>query len=445
MQLQGSPRAACCESVSPSSTTTTSTLSVVVATRFSATFAAARTVLAIAARRYSALSACMTRPLRRAGRQSTSVVLGLIVLQRAALAVDDLAVLLHALALDDPEAAANPASDAGAEIWTRMVSMTIPDDITLFRTIAEARIRRFVRFACRPTRASRESLPPAAEAAARRLRDRTARRWGLMLVRVAQFWLTYGVAAKATIPRVRRLLAGRQFTEPPGAGVLGKHVRPPDDPFVVMVNSDVEGTNVRTPQLVLAMPLHRVRDFRRHGSTAVKFAAELCATLAEGIDNGYGYGIPPLLAGRLSEADRDALARAWGDEAGEQRVASAGPDPEAAWRRRRARTSGRCSSRPSPRGQMALADAIDHFDEARKAEARGWADMAFLGIMAEALQALEDLAYVGESFTVRRFNGLPFYIGAITYSPLESRQRLYTRKRTHRGLADPRWLRGTRP
>ena len=90
---------------------------------------------------------------------------------------------------------------------------------------------------------------------------------------------------------------------------------------------------------------------------------------------------------------------------------------------RRARTSGRCSSRPSPRDKMALADAIDHFDEARKAEARGWADMAFLGIMAEALQALEDLAYVGESFTVRRFNGLPFYIGAITYSPLESRQR----------------------
>lgn len=232
---------------------------------------------------------------------------GLIVLQRAALAVDDLAVLLHALAEDDPDAAADPASNAGAEIWPRLVSMTIRDEIDLFRAITEDPGQALRAFRLPPDAVlARESLAPAAEAAARRLRDRTARRWGVMLVRVAQFWLAYGAAAKATMHGFAAI-AGRQITEPPGAGFLGEHVRPPDHPFVVMVNSIVEATNVQTPQLVLAMTSDRVRDFRRHGSTAVKLATALCATLAEGIESGHGYGVPMLLAHRLGDADRDAL------------------------------------------------------------------------------------------------------------------------------------------
>jgi hypothetical protein len=251
------------------------------------------------------------------GTPERTCATGLIVLQRAALAVDDLAVLLHALAEDDPEAAADPASDAGAEIWPRVVSMTIPDEIRLFRAIAEDPGQALQAFRLPPDDVlAREPLAPATEAAARHLRDRTAGRWGTMLVRVAQFWLTYGAAAKATMHGFAAI-AGRQITEPPGAGFLGVHVRSPDHPFVVMVNSNVEGTNVQTPQLVVAMSPGRVRDFRRHGSTAVKLAAELCATLAEGIERGYAYGVPPLLAARLSEADREALGQAHRDEAAE--------------------------------------------------------------------------------------------------------------------------------
>ncbi len=243
---------------------------------------------------------------------------GLIVLQRAALAVDDLAVLLHAIAEDDPEAAADSASNAGAEIWPRMVSMTIPDEIALFRSIAEDPSQALHAFRLPPDEVlARESLSPAADAAARRLRNRTARRWGVMLVRVAQFWLVYGITAKATMHGFAAI-AGRQITESPGAGFLGEHVRPPDRPFVVMVNSNVEGTNVQTPQLVVAMSRDRVRDFRRHGSTAVKLAAELCATLEEGIERGYAYGVPNVLAGRLSQADRDALVQAQRDQAAEE-------------------------------------------------------------------------------------------------------------------------------
>jgi hypothetical protein len=242
---------------------------------------------------------------------------GLIVLQRAALAVDDLAVVLHALAEDDPEAAADPASNAGAETWPRMVSMTIPDEIALFSAIAEDPGQALRAFRIPPDEVlARELLAPAGQAAPRRLRDLTAARWGMMLVRVARFWLTYGSAAKATMHGFAAI-AGRQITQPPGAGFLAQNVRAPDQPFVVMVNSNVEGTNVQTPQVVVAMTPDRVRGFRRHGTTAVKLAAELCAALVEGIERGYAYGIPPFLAHRLSEADRHALREAQLDEAAE--------------------------------------------------------------------------------------------------------------------------------
>ena len=96
---------------------------------------------------------------------------GLIVLQRAALAVDDLAVLLHAVAEDDPEAASDPAADAGAEIWRRMVSMTIPDEIALFSAMAVDLGQALGAFRLPPDEAlAREALPPATEAPARRLR-----------------------------------------------------------------------------------------------------------------------------------------------------------------------------------------------------------------------------------------------------------------------------------
>jgi hypothetical protein len=86
-----------------------------------------------------------------------------------------------------------------------------------------------------------------------------------------------------------------------------------------------------------------------------------------------------------------------------------------------------------PARRTALADSIEHFHQARTSDARGWVDMAFLGVIADALQALEDLAYVGESFTVNRFHGLPFYVGAITYSASVPTT-FYTRKRTDNDL-----------
>lgn len=82
-----------------------------------------------------------------------------------------------------------------------------------------------------------------------------------------------------------------------------------------------------------------------------------------------------------------------------------------------------------PARTMALADGVDHFREAQASDDRGWADMAFLGVIAEAMQTLEDLAYVGESFSVNRLGKLPFYVGAITYSARVP-STFYSRRRT---------------
>ena len=120
------------------------------------------------------------------------------------------------------------------------------------------------------------------------------------------------------------------------------------------------GRTLRRRRLVAAITPDRVRDFRRHGSTAVKLAAELCGR-SRNIERGYGYGVPGLLANRLSEADRNALAQAHRDQAAEDDTVISWPDPEThALRTRAYLRSGARASR-SPRDRSRSADSIDHF------------------------------------------------------------------------------------
>ena len=90
-------------------------------------------------------------------------------------------------------------------------------------------------------------------------------------------------------------------------------------------------------------------------------------------------------------------------------------------------------SQTVPARRAALADSVRHFHDALASGDRGWADMALLGAIADSLQLLEDLAYVGEAFTAVRFPGLPFYVAAITYGG-NVPTTFYTRKRTNEDL-----------
>jgi hypothetical protein len=232
---------------------------------------------------------------------------GLIVLQRAALAAEDLATVLHALAEDEPAAAAVVSSDAGKAVWERLTGVKIPDQRKVFLEIAHkpsAGLRAF-RLPTDDVLAE-EGLTADAMAAGRRLRDLTASRWIGMLHRVAVFWLHYGDIAKSTMHGFAAI-AGREIAEPPGAGILGEGIVAPDEPFVVMVNSTVTGTVVATTHTLLTLSVRNVSEFRRCGSLAVKLTRELCEALAEGIKTGYAYGIPPTLSRRLSASELQAL------------------------------------------------------------------------------------------------------------------------------------------
>jgi hypothetical protein len=69
-----------------------------------------------------------------------------------------------------------------------------------------------------------------------------------------------------------------------------------------------------------------------------------------------------------------------------------------------------------PARTMALADAEDHFAEAAASGDLHWRDLALLGVIGEAMQILEDLAYIGESFTGPGRDQIPRYVSATRFS-----------------------------
>jgi hypothetical protein len=245
---------------------------------------------------------------------------GLIVLQRAAIAVEDIGGLLHALRNDDPQAGARADYRGGGEIWPALTNVTVPDiRATFVRAVADPN-RAMGAFRLPPDSALHaEGVSKTFFEAARRLRELTADRWRRMLVDIARFWLDYGDAAKATMHGFTAI-AGRRFREPPGPGWLGRGVSIGPGPCVVLVNSTVRGREVQTPRTVLTLDQRRVGQFCSTGVRAAKLAGELSGALAHGIETGHAYGVPDLQGHLLSRSDRQIL-KAHVAEATEDHVA----------------------------------------------------------------------------------------------------------------------------
>ena len=68
-----------------------------------------------------------------------------------------------------------------------------------------------------------------------------------------------------------------------------------------------------------------------------------------------------------------------------------------------------------PARRAAIEEARVHFDEARDSGDVGWRDMALLGVIAEAMQPFEDLAYLATAWD-QPFAGLAHYVRATVYS-----------------------------
>jgi hypothetical protein len=69
-----------------------------------------------------------------------------------------------------------------------------------------------------------------------------------------------------------------------------------------------------------------------------------------------------------------------------------------------------------PARELALTDAVDHFDEAEASADAHWRDLALLGVIGEGMQILEDLAYIGTAYTGPDPYQLPRYVSATIYS-----------------------------
>jgi hypothetical protein len=231
---------------------------------------------------------------------------GLILLQRATFAAEDLGALLHALGNDDPRLAGDAKGSANNEIWERLTGVTVPALRQVFLEAATnpALALRVFRLPPDDTIDS-EDLPAEVKDAGKNLRELTAWRWTHMLTRVADFWMRFGDVAKSTMHGFAAI-AGREITASPGAGSLGE-VDPPAGPFVVMVNSKAKNGEVSTPLTVVRLDSDSVRRVRSAGSAAVKLTHELCETLATGIVTGHAYGIPRTLDHRLAASEREAL------------------------------------------------------------------------------------------------------------------------------------------
>jgi hypothetical protein len=68
-----------------------------------------------------------------------------------------------------------------------------------------------------------------------------------------------------------------------------------------------------------------------------------------------------------------------------------------------------------PAMEAALDDAVAHFEEAAASEYLGWRDMALLGVIGEAMQLLEDLAYIGTAYE-KPLRGIANYVTATVYT-----------------------------
>lgn len=237
---------------------------------------------------------------------------GLLVLQRALFAVEDLGVLLHAFAGDDP--------------WTRLRSARIPDLQRAFHRAVNDLDAVLTESFVLATEGllSREDLTDDQHAALLRLRELAVDRWGRMLARIAGWWVNYFNIAKATMHGFP-FVAGKMVTDSPGAGLLGVglgHHRPP---FAVAVTSrdrptrnvtarlSPDGTpihqrEIATTRTAVALDERNVADFARTGRLAARLTAELCEHQRNSIMSRHRGSIP-LRAVRYLDSDHRRAIR----------------------------------------------------------------------------------------------------------------------------------------
>jgi hypothetical protein len=220
--------------------------------------------------------------------------LGLLVLQRALLAAEDLGRLLHAL--------------DGPEPWERLRTAKIPDLDLAFSRVASRSTEVIERIFRLPSEADLEGR--AQDAVQNRgllwLRDNAERRWSDMLTRASWLWLEHRNVAKATMHGFP-VIAGAHIEGPPGAGELAVGIRRQTERYAVAVTSKVRGKEILTDRTTVVLGERAVGSFARHARVAIQATVELADAQA-GSTMRCGRATMPTRAIKfLDNVTRDAL------------------------------------------------------------------------------------------------------------------------------------------
>jgi hypothetical protein len=219
--------------------------------------------------------------------------LGLLVLQRALLAAEDLGALIHAMLGPDP--------------WRRLRSAKLPDVKAAYELAATApeTVLADAFLLATNEQIDKEPNQQQEREALKQVRLLAASRWTDMLTRSAALWLGLHNVAKAT-QHGFPIVAGVVIDSPPGAGQLGRGVRAPAR-YALAVTSRISGTEVTTDRQIVRLARHDVEAYARNGKTAARLAQELCEIQAEGIVSGYLFSVPLRSGAFLSSDQRAAL------------------------------------------------------------------------------------------------------------------------------------------
>jgi hypothetical protein len=228
--------------------------------------------------------------------------LGLLVLQRALLAAEDLGAVLWALA-DEPR-------------WLRFTSYRPGDLDRIYRDLARGQLSVNELWLLPSESALREELPADAAEAALRLRHLTEKQIIEQLELVAAYWLGHRVGVKAVMHGFG-LISSSALEDPLGAGVLDEIIsKPADKPFAVSLVSRVDRgqKHVETAHHVLDLSPPTVAHARATAEAACDLLESLASARVFAVQTQHAYVLGDGLAGHLTPEERRVLAKHIGGE-----------------------------------------------------------------------------------------------------------------------------------
>lgn len=222
--------------------------------------------------------------------------LGLLVLQRALLAAEDLGAVLWAL--------------AGEPRWLRFTSYRPGDLDRTYRDLARSHLSVDDLWLLPSENALREELPADAAEAALRLRRLTTKQIIEQLELVAAYWLGHRVGVKAVMHGFG-LISSDALEDPLGAGVLEEIIpRPADKPFAVSLVSKVDRRqkHVETTHHVLDLSPPTVARARATAEAACDLLESLASARIFAVRTQHAYVLGDDLAGHLTPEERRVLS-----------------------------------------------------------------------------------------------------------------------------------------